>query len=301
MKIRHVLVVLAAVIALLFIFRMVTVIGSGKKLAPERVIPVMVENPALSAISEKLSLVGDIKGETEVVVRPKTGGRVEEIFVKEGDEVKAGDRLLSFVNGIKADDDLYHDVVTFAPISGIVGVQSIKLGEQVQMLGGAPSSVFTIYKIDNVKIYVNVPEKYFSLVTRNTRAEIRLDSFPGRVFYGQVNNVRPVIDPMTRTTQVEIIISNPDHRIKPGMFSTVDLILRSRSAAMTLPADSVLGVENRYVFVVQEGKAEAKKVNVGIQQDNEIEILSGLSLKDMVIVVGQRVVSEGAKVTAESK
>jgi membrane fusion protein (multidrug efflux system) len=298
---NKVLWIVVAVFVLLVLVRVFSMVTSSKQVSEERIIPVVVTSPKIGTVQEKLTLVGDVKGETEVVVRPKTGGRVEEIYVKEGDDVKAGEKLLAFVAGIKPDDELYRDLVTFSPISGVVGVQSIKLGEQVQAGSGSPSPVFTIYKIDNVKIYVNVPEKYFSFVSSNTYAEISLDAFPGRVFRGKVGNIRPVIDPMTRTTQAEIIIPNPDHRIKPGMFSRVDLVLRYKPSVMILPSDSVLGLDVKYVFVVVDGKAAMKKVTTGIQEGDDIEITSGIKTSDEVIIVGQRVVGEGSKVKAETR
>ena len=221
--------------------------------------------------------MGDIKGETEVAVRPKTIGRVEEIYVKEGDTVRAGQKLLSFVAGITRKDELYEDRVTFARISGVVGMQNIRMGEQVQIQNGSPAPVFTIYKINKVKIYVNVPEKYFSMVTRKTPVEIRLDAYPGKIFHGKVNNVRPVIDPYTRTTQVEIIINNPSHEIKPGMFSTVDLILKEKQNAMIIPFDSVLGLDEKSVFVDDDG--------IGRKNDQffrKQEALHGLHIRDNI-------------------
>jgi multidrug efflux pump subunit AcrA (membrane-fusion protein) len=295
MKLKNILWAIVVIVLVITVFRIMHTIGA-KKVQEERVYPVIVAAPRIGTVQEKVSLVGDIKGETEVVVRPKTVGRVEEIYVKEGDEVRKGQKLMSFVAGITRSDELYGDLVTFAPISGVVGMQNIKLGEQVQISNGSPSSVFTIYKINNVKIYVNVPEKYFSMVTRRTPVEIRLDAYPDKVYYGKVNNVRPVIDPYTRTTQVEIIIKNPKHEIKPGMFSKADLILREKKNVMIIPFDSVLGLEEKSVFVDMDGVASMKKVTTGIQQGDDVEVLSGIAASDEVITVGQRLLKEGDKV-----
>lgn len=295
MKLKNILMAILTIVVIISIIRIIHTISS-KKVQAERIYPVIVSMPRIGDMQERISLVGDIKGETEVIVRPKTVGRVEEIYVKEGDEVSAGDKLVSFLAGITRGDELYGDLVTFAPISGVIGMQNVKLGEQVQMQNGSPAPVFTIYKINKVKIYVNVPEKYFSLVTRRTPVEINLDAYPDKTFYGKVNNVRPVIDPMTRTTQVEIIIKNPKHEIKPGMFSKADLILREKKNAMIIPFDSVLGLDEKFVFVDADGIAAMKKVTTGIQQGDDVEVLSGLTSSEEVITVGQRLLKEGDKV-----
>lgn len=295
MKLKNILILALIVVACILAFR-ITHALRGKKVQEERVYPVVTAHPRMGTMQENLVLVGDIKGETEVLVRPKTIGRVEEIYVKEGDEVRAGRKLMSFVAHITPRNEMYDDLVTFAPISGVVGMQNIKLGEQVQMDNGSPASVFTIYKINNVKVYVNVPEKYFSLVSRDTPVQISLDAYPGRVFKGRINNVRPVIDPATRTTQVEILIKNRSHELKPGMFSKVDLVLKEKKNAMIIPFDAVLGLDDQYVYVNRGNKAAAKHIVTGIQQDDNIEVISGLTPSDEVVVVGQRLLEEGTKV-----
>ncbi len=295
MKLKNILWGIFIVVLLISIFRIAHAL-TGKKTQAERVYPVVTANPRIGLMQQNLILVGDIKGETEVMVRPKTIGRVEEIYVKEGDEVRAGKKLMSFVAGITPKNEMYEDLVTFAPISGVVGMQNVKLGEQVDMQNGSPAPVFTIYKINNVKVYVNVPEKYFSLVSRNTPVQLTLDAYPGRIFHGKINNIRPVIDPATRTTQVEILIANKSHELKPGMFSKVDLVLKQKNNAMIIPFDAVLGLEDQYVYVLDGNKAKAKHITTGIQQDDNVEVTSGLTASDEVIVVGQRLLEEGTKV-----
>ncbi|MCX5726690.1 MAG: efflux RND transporter periplasmic adaptor subunit [Candidatus Saganbacteria bacterium] len=207
MKLKNILIGILVVIVLLSAYRIMNTI-SKKKVQEDRVYSVVVAKPEIGTIQEKITLVGDVKGEAEVAVRPRTVGRVEEIYVKEGDQVWEGQRLMSFVKGITRKNDLYDDVVTSAPISGVVGMQNYKVGEQVQMVNGSPAVVFTVYKINNIKIYANVPEKYYSFLKKNTKVEVTFDPIPSKVFNGTVNNIRPVIDPYTRTTQIEIVLKN---------------------------------------------------------------------------------------------
>ncbi len=285
-------------VVLLLAFRVVTRMTAAKKVQAERAIPVEEARPAIGTIEQTVLLTGDIKGQSEVSVKPSTSGRVEEIYVNEGDYVDQGDGLMSYVAGIKADDEMFNDMVTFAPVSGIVGMKTVKIGDQTS---AGNTSVFTIYDIDNVKIYCDVPEKYYSFVKSGTPARIELDSYPGKTFTGAISNVRPVVDPMTRTTQVEILIPNPSHIIKPGMFARVTLVLASRSNTVIVPFDTVLGETEKYVFIDKGGIAAKKIVTLGIEQDNNVEILSGLAKDDKVITLGQRVVQEGSKVSEATK
>jgi len=296
MNIKKALWALLAVVVVLGGYRIFVKVTT-KKVQPERVYPVVVQLPRRGELQYKATLTGDIKADTEVNVRPRVAGRVEQIFVDEGNYVDKDDAMLSFASGISSESDIYEDMIVRAPIAGLVGVKQVRVGEQV---GGAPGSlnpVFTIYSIDNVKIYASVSEKDYSLIRKGTPAEISLDAFPGETFRGRVNNVRPVIDPLSRTTQVEIVLPNPRHRIKPGMFAKVDLILIKKTDIMVIPFDAVLGESDKYVFVAQDGKTVKKPVTLGLQQGDDVEVASGLTEQDKVIVLGERVVSEGSRVT----
>jgi multidrug efflux pump subunit AcrA (membrane-fusion protein) len=300
MNLKNTLIVIVVIVLGLAGFRIAAKIMSGGKVQEARSIPVLVQTPRTGNIEYKVTLTGDIKAQTEVNVRPRTGGRVEELYVEEGDFVKKGQRLLSFISGISRNNDIYEDMIVRAPISGLVGMKLVKVGEQVSGSPGSYNPVFTLYDINRVKIYADVAEKDYSLVKRGTPAEIRLDAYPDESFSGAVNNVRPVIDPMTRTTQVEIILQNPKLRIKPGMFAKVALVLAKKSNVLIIPLDSVLGETDKYVFVSLNGKAVKKPVKMGMQQDNDVEVVSGLTATDRVIVSGQRVVGEGSKVEEEA-
>lgn len=296
MKTRKALWIILILIFLLLFYRACVRISGGTKTETGRIIPVSVMNPKTGTIENVLTLTGDIKGESEVSVRPRIAGRVEEIFVKEGDHVNKGDVLMSFLAGVKPDDPIYEDMVVRSPISGFVGIQLVKIGDQVISSVGTNNPVFVIYGINNVKIFANVPEKYYSFVSKGTPALIRLDALPGKEFSGSVSRVRPVIDPSTRTIQVEIIIPNNSYIIRPGMFAKVDLIMQRSSGVMKIPTDAVLGDGENYVFIADEGHSVKRAIVKGIEGYDEIEVKSGLQYTDKVIINGQRIVGEGTTI-----
>jgi len=296
-KFRKLLWIVVVVVVAIMVLRIANRITNSKIIETERSIPVVATSPTVGAIEDKLSLTGDIKARKEVSVRPRIGGRVEEIYVDEGDEVEKGAALLSYVAGIQPDNDLYDDMVVTAPISGIIGMKMVKEGDQVMTQSGAINPVFTIYDIDSMKIYCDVPEKNYSELYVGMPAEVRIDAIPDETFKGKVFNIRPVIDPMTRTTKIEIRLANSDHGIKPGMFANVDLILKGNQKALIIPFDAILGDTDKYVLVDEAGIAVKKPVKTGIRQDNNVEILSGLSSSDRVLTEGERVVKEGSKIT----
>ena len=295
MNLRRFLWLVVIIILILSAFRIINKV-TQKKVQEERIIPVMVSTPRIGEIEYRVTLTGDIQANTEVNVRPRVTGRVEEIYVKEGDYVNKGDKLLAFVPGISEKSDIYEDMIVRAPISGVIGLQQIKEGEQVTSSVGNINPVFTLYDVRRVKIYADVSEKDYSLIKKGTSALIKIDAFPDQTFQGQVTRIRPVIDPLSRTTQVEIVLPNPNQRIKPGMFAKVDLILIKKSKVLIIPFDVILGETDKYVFVSQSGKAAKKPIVLGLQQDANIEVKSGLSAQDRVIVLGERVVKEGSSI-----
>ncbi|MFA6169528.1 MAG: efflux RND transporter periplasmic adaptor subunit [Candidatus Margulisiibacteriota bacterium] len=299
MNTKRVIWVVVAVVILLFSYRLVNRLNGAKEIKEDRVIPVIVVTPKIGPMEQRLTLTGDIKAETEVNVRPRTTGRVEEIYVKEGDFVNKGSKMLSYVFGIKPTDDLYEDMVVKSPIYGVVGMQLVKVGDQVTAaVGGGANPVFVVYGIDRMKIYADVPEKYYAFIAKGTPADIMLDAFPKDKFRGVISNVRPVIDPLSRTTQVEILLPNYSHKIKPGMFARVDLVLKRVGNATIIPFDAVLGETEKYVYVAKDGIAKKQKVELGLEEGNNVQVTIGLSPLDKVVVLGQRVVKDGSKIEA---
>ena len=297
MKARRVVWITIILVVVLFAFRIVNRIASSNKIVQEKNIPVEVQNPVVGLIEEKVTLTGDIKADKEVSIRPRISGRVAEIYAEEGDNVEKGTALLSYVAGITPDNELYDDMVVAAPISGIIGIKLVKEGDQVMsQVGGGVNPVFVIYDIDKVKVYADIPEKYYSSLDAGMPAQIYLDAYPDEVFTGSVNKIRPVVEPMSRTTQIEIILKNSSHRIKPGMFAKVDITLKKAPKAVIVPFDSVLGDREKYVFVSENSVAKRRPVVLGLQQENNVQIKEGVSVSDKVIVNGQRIVKDGSKI-----
>lgn len=269
--------------------------GQDKKAADQgpKIIPVQISQASIGPIQEILVLTGDIKAETEVMVKPRTMGRVAEIYVKEGQLVGQGQPLMSYIAGIKKSDELYDDMVTTAPISGIIGIVYAKVGEQNR---GADSA-FALYRIDSVKIVVEIPERNYGQISPGRPLEIKVDAYPDKKFSGRITTLRPVIDPMTRTSQAEIIIPNTGRLLAPGMFATVSIPMKSKAKALILPSDAVLGeAGSNYVMVVEDQKAVKKPVTTGLVEDSKTEIVTGLTGGEQVITTGQRVVADGSAV-----
>ncbi len=189
-------------------------------------------------------------------------------------------------------NNLRENTVLNAPFSGVV---TGRYYDDNEIYSGSPnvagkSAIVTIEAIDKLKVEVNMSERFYPKVKNGLKTTLTTDIYPNEKFEGEVSLVYPTIDPATRTFTVEITIPNTDHRLRPGMFSKVDVNLGEKKAIM-VPASTVMildGTNQRYVFVEKNGKAKFVKVKLGARFDDRLEIISDeIKLGDHLIVAGQ--------------
>jgi RND family efflux transporter MFP subunit len=122
---------------------------------------------------------------------------------------------------------------------------------------------------------------------------------PGQVFRGPVTRTAGALDPATRALLVEIDLPNPKHVLKPGMYVTATLSLEQHLNALALPPTAVLAADGgKSVFVVADGKARRVPVRTGLDDGVWLEVTSGLSGDEDIVVVGKDGLREGQAVLA---
>ncbi len=178
-----------------------------------------------------------------------------------------------------------------ATIPGVITGRYNSDGEIFSMTPGPAGkpAIVSIMQINPVKITVGVSEQYLTQVKKGQQADITTEAFPGRIFNGRVGRIHPTIDRMSGTFKVEITIDNNDRSLRPGMFTRVDLNL-GETSGLLVPALAVLkqtGSNERYVFVIENGKAIRKSVQPGRNYDDKIEIVKGLQEGEQLVTSGQ--------------
>ncbi|MFZ1087506.1 MAG: efflux RND transporter periplasmic adaptor subunit [Terracidiphilus sp.] len=180
-----------------------------------------------------------------------------------------------------------------APIAGYVGLQRIDVGDTVA--AGMP--VMGVLDLNPVKVRVAIPEAEIGKVREGSRAAVTIPSL-GKSFEGKVEAVGVAADPASRTYTVKISLANPERLLRAGMVSEVRIFGAEKLNALTVPADAVVrderGVTEVYLFEPAKQRAYARRVEVGAAINNEIEIRSGLSSNEQVVVAGQQNLREGA-------
>jgi membrane fusion protein (multidrug efflux system) len=160
--------------------------------------------------------------------------------------------------------------------------------------------MLSLHDIDTVRILIEVVEKDIPLVKIGQKAEVRAEAYPDRVFEGTVTRIVQALNRATRTMTVEIDLPNKDRLLKGGMFARVEALVGTHPQAVQVPIDAVSRLEEaQYVYIVRDGKAQRVNVEIGLRDDNRVEITSGLSGNEQVIVSGKDLVHDGTPVQTQ--
>lgn len=258
----------------------------------EPVYAVTVANVLKGELKDYLEFGGDVSAKTQIDVMPDAMGKVVSVNVKVGDYVTK-DQTLAVIDPSRAGMNYAQSAVK-APISGtITAVNAVVGGIASQQL-----SVAKIAKTNDLKITMNVPERYVSKIQVGQKAELKFDAYPGEVFEAKITEVSPVLDATSRTMGVALELTENDSKIKSGMFARVKLITDTHSDIVIISETALVNrYGETYVFVVaSDSTVEKRLVKAGIRVDDKREILEGLHDGDQVVVRGQTLLENGTKV-----
>ena len=181
-----------------------------------------------------------------------------------------------------------------SPVDGFVAKRMTDPGA----FASPNSPIVDVVDIARVRLVANVVEKDLRRVQSGESAKVEVDALPGETFSGRIARVAPVLDPSTRTAEIEIEIPNPGYKLKPGMYARVILTIEQRENALVLPRNSVVDVAGkRGVFLAQkDNKAAFRQVELGIEETDRIEILSGVTEQDRVVTTGAAGLRDGDRI-----
>jgi RND family efflux transporter MFP subunit len=221
--------------------------------------------------------------------------RVEELHKSGSATQQQLDQLTTTVEVTReALRNLEENTVLLSPIDGVVTARNF---DPKNIYPGTPA-ILNVMQISPVKIMVSISESFFPQVKTGMETKIRLDVFPGKLFEGKISLIYPTIDHATRTFVAEISIPNSDMTLRPGMFVRAELNFGTinRVAVPDMAVIRQMGTNSRYVFVVENGVAYQKTVELGRRHNNAYELLSGISGGTLVVVAGQTRLLDGMEV-----
>ena len=179
------------------------------------------------------------------------------------------------------------NTVMVSPVDGFIGRRYLDPGAYVT----SNTAVVSVVDISLVRLVANLVERDLRLVEEGLSARIKVDAFPSESFRGRVARIAPILDPATRTAEIEIEVPNPDFRLKPGMYARVSLIVGNKSQALAVPREAlVIRSSARGVFRVDDRGASPTAQFValvtGLEDERHVEVLGGLADSDQVVTTG---------------
>jgi len=184
------------------------------------------------------------------------------------------------------------NTVIRAPFTGRIGLRRISPGSFVTN----STVITTLDDVSTIKLDFSVPETFLTVLSEDMKITAHSLVYPDRVFSGSVASIDTRLDPVTRAVQVRAVIPNEDGALKPGMFLSVDL-QRERGKQLLAPEQSIVPEgRNQYVFVVANGIAEKRAVQLGRRTPGFVVISSGLTAGEAVITEGTHKVRDGSQV-----
>ena len=211
---------------------------------------------------------------------------------------KAQEGLSSAIIALKrAQLDLKRTAVR-SPFDGTIAYLNISKGEKVN----ANHELIRVVNLNSLYLKGFALESELRHLHKETRVRIRFDSFPDRYFYGEIESISPEVDEENKTITVYVKVDNKNNMFLPGMNAEIDVEYKIFENVIKVPRNAVLARQDRYlVFVVKDikgrtGIANWEYVQVGSQNDEEIEIKSGIKEGDPVVVEGHLTLAHQSKV-----
>ncbi|MEE1268203.1 MAG: efflux RND transporter periplasmic adaptor subunit [Treponema sp.] len=241
---------------------------------------------------------GEVESQSAVEVFPSMGGKVQQINVLLGSQVKKGD-VIAKIDPSEPGTKYALSPVE-APISGSIVSTPLKVGTKVT----TNSAVTMIGDIDNLQISASVPERYVSELKTGLKAEITVEAYPDVIFMATVSRVSPVVDAATRTKQVIMNFDKKDSRVNAGMFAKVKLYTSKYSGKLVVPSDAIITNDDdvSYLFVVNDDYTVSRRtVKTGKAIDGMIQVTDNLMAGERVVYEGMLSLSDGANVNDLAK
>jgi Cu(I)/Ag(I) efflux system membrane fusion protein len=308
----------------------------SKQISPQKPTAQMKKKPVVKAITIKpqpislsIKVAGTIESKMQTTVNAPAEGVIASLNVNEGDEVKAGSvlgyvvttdqqNMLALATGeyelqksnagngedsekiiaarkkLDMAEQLYKPYPIVSPANGIVISKTMESGSNVNVR----QPIMVIADIKQLIVKTAVPERFLSTIKKGQLVKLSIPALGKTILQGKIEMIYPSVDVRTRTCGIEITVAQ-NYSLKPGMTAVSEIVIAAKESAIAVPHDAVVIKPNgdKQIFTVTESKARAQKIETGIETNKLIEITSGISIGDMVIVAGNESLKDGTEIT----
>lgn len=187
------------------------------------------------------------------------------------------------------------DITINSPASGYI----TELNALPNQFAQAETKLYTIADLSSVWVYANVYQTDVGQLRPGTSATVTVDAYPGRNFWGRIDQILPQVDPTTRTVRVRFVFANPGLVLKPGMFVNVSISV-PLGRQLVVPASGVLQTGTRDIAFIDHGGGylEPREIEVGPRLDDHVIVLKGLHAGDRIVSSANFLVDSEAQLQA---
>jgi len=185
------------------------------------------------------------------------------------------------------------DAVIKAPVEGAIAERTVQRGEYIR----ENTQVVNIVKMHPLKLKTAIQEKYANLIHENQAVDFKVEPYPTEMFHGKIAYISPAVDQTTRTFAVEVLVDNPDHKLKPGLFAQGAVLLGRDTNVLAVTEDTIsnlAGVSS--VYVIEKGTVRQTTVQTGEHQGKFIEVVSGLKGDEILAASNLNELVTGARI-----
>ncbi|MFH1874772.1 MAG: efflux RND transporter periplasmic adaptor subunit [Pseudomonadota bacterium] len=283
--------VLAAVILIFLIWHFAQQNNSEQNLVPDK--------PIRGDINLTISTVGTVKPQNRLEIKPPFSGRVEEILVKEGQEVKAGDILVLMSSTERATlmdaarlqgkeefaywQRIYKETPLVAPIDGIVIVRDVEPGQTIT------TNEAILVLSNRLIVEADMDETDIGEIKEGQKAIIGLDAYPDLKIDAVVDHISYESNVVNNVTiyKVDILPTEVPEVFRSGMSASVEVVIKEVQGALLIPFGALIRENNQALVLVKDSATrQIKKVPVivGLENNGYVEIISGLAENNVILV-----------------
>jgi RND family efflux transporter MFP subunit len=213
------------------------------------------------------------------------------------------------VKSAQANMDRLKQLVSFekvyAPFDGVVTARNTDIGQLIDSgaAGGQARSLFQVAAVNELRVFISVPQIYSQAATPGLTADLTFAEFPGRRFHGKLVRTSRSIDPTARTLNVEVDVDNSKGELLPGAYTEVHLKLKEDIPTMTIPVSALLFRKEglRVAVARDDNTAELQSVTLGRDFGDFAEITTGLTGQERIIANPPDSIIDGERLNIQTE